>query len=74
MGNGNGSLSADLALLRTAVSRGAVAANAVGVGDIVTRRGRVTGAVLTDTETGQTIRVRARVVVNAAGVWRRPSS
>lgn len=58
-----------LALLRTAAARGAVIANAVAVSDIVTRHGRVTGAVLTDTETGQTLRARARVVVNAAGVW-----
>ena len=54
-----------LSLVRTAVlDHGAVAANHIAVTGLVKEGGSVTGAVLADGTT-----VRARCVVNAAGVW-----
>ncbi len=56
-----------LAIVRTAVEHGAVALNHAEVGALAHDRGRVSGAdVRVD---GKAVRVRARVVVNAAGVW-----
>lgn len=58
-----------VAVLRTAVAHGAVIANGLAVTDLIVDHGRVAGATVTDTPTGSTIAIRARVVVNAAGVW-----
>ncbi|MFV0457903.1 MAG: glycerol-3-phosphate dehydrogenase/oxidase [Actinomycetales bacterium] len=56
-------------LVRTAASHGAVVANAVEVADLTMNDGRVTGARLRDTLTGEEFEVRARAVINATGVW-----
>jgi glycerol-3-phosphate dehydrogenase len=53
---------------RAAHGFGAVLANHARVTDL-RGDGRVTGAVVADEMTGQKFEVRARVVVNAAGVW-----
>jgi glycerol-3-phosphate dehydrogenase len=53
---------------RAAHAFGAVLANHVLVAEIL-GDGRVTGAVVADEMTGQRFEVRARAVVNAAGVW-----
>ncbi|MEO6318214.1 MAG: glycerol-3-phosphate dehydrogenase/oxidase, partial [Acidimicrobiales bacterium] len=57
-----------LALIRTAaLDHGAVAANHTNVVEMLHESGRATGAVVE--ADGQRIEVRARAVVNAAGVW-----
>ena len=53
---------------RTAQASGAVLANHARVEEL-RGDGRVTGAVVADEMTGQRFEVRARAVVNAAGVW-----
>jgi len=53
---------------RTAQAAGARLANHARVSGLL-GDGRVTGAVVTDEMTGQRFEVRARAVVNAAGVW-----
>jgi glycerol-3-phosphate dehydrogenase len=53
---------------RTAHAFGAVLANHARVTELL-GDGRVTGAVVADEMTGQQFEVRARAVVNAAGVW-----
>jgi glycerol-3-phosphate dehydrogenase len=53
---------------RTAQASGAVLANHARVTELL-GDGRVTGAAVTDEMTGQRFEVRARAVVNAAGVW-----
>ena len=53
---------------RAAHGFGAVLANHGRVADLL-GDGRVTGAVVADEMTGQRLEVRARAVVNAAGVW-----
>ena len=53
---------------RAAHGFGAVLANHARVADLL-GDGRVTGAVVADEMTGQRFEVRARAVVNAAGVW-----
>jgi len=53
---------------RAAHGFGAVLANHARVADLL-GDGRVTGAVVADEMTGQRFEVRARTVVNAAGVW-----
>lgn len=58
-----------LALARTAAARGAVVLNRCAAVDLVREGGRVSGLVLHDREGGETLRVAARCVVNAAGVW-----
>ncbi len=58
-----------LAVLRTAVlDHGAVAVNRARVTSLVEQEGRIRGAVL-DGPGCEGLRVRARCVVNAAGVW-----
>lgn len=57
-----------LEVARTARSFGAWVANHAAV-DALTGEGRVTGAVVTDVLSGERFDVRARAVVNAAGVW-----
>ena len=56
-------------LVRTAVSYGALAANRCQVTEFLRSGDAVVGARLLDTETGRTVDVRARQVINAAGVW-----
>lgn len=57
-------------LVRTAVGYGVHAASRTQVVELtVDASGRVDGAVLTDTETGRRITVRARHVISATGVW-----
>ncbi len=58
-----------ITVLRTAVSRGAVACNYAPVEEFVVERGRVTAAKVTDRVTGARLIVRAGVIVNATGVW-----
>jgi glycerol-3-phosphate dehydrogenase len=54
-------------LMQSAVERGAVCVNYVAVRDLVKEAGRVRGVVAEDMETGRTLRIPARVVVNATG-------
>lgn len=56
-------------IARTAVSHGAHCASRVKVVGFLREGERVTGARARDLETGREIDVRAKVVVNAAGVW-----
>jgi glycerol-3-phosphate dehydrogenase len=58
-----------VALVRTALSHGAVAAAGVRAVDMLRDGDRVTGARVHDTESGRELDIRARVVVNASGVW-----
>ena len=56
--------------MRTAVGLGALAANRTRVtGFLKDAHGAVTGAAVTDLETGQTREIRAARVINATGVW-----
>jgi len=57
---------------RTAFAHGALLANHARVTGLLSAgrgQGRVTGAAVTDELTGQGFEVRARAVVNAAGIW-----
>jgi glycerol-3-phosphate dehydrogenase len=56
-------------IARTAATHGAHCASRVKVVGFLREGERVTGARARDLETGREIDVRARVVVNAAGVW-----
>jgi len=59
-----------LTVARTAAElHGAVCVNHAPVVELLHRDGRASGAVVEDARTGARIEVRARVVVNAAGVW-----
>ncbi|MDQ2812850.1 MAG: glycerol-3-phosphate dehydrogenase/oxidase [Actinomycetota bacterium] len=58
-----------LAVVRTAASFGALAANGAQVVGLLRQGERVTGATVKDTETGRTFEVRAKQVINATGVW-----
>ena len=58
-----------MTVVRTAVSFGALAANRVRVTGFLRQGERVTGALVTDLETGEEFEVRARQVINATGVW-----
>ena len=58
-----------LALARTAIDRGAVVCNYVRCDALLYENGRVSGATLRDVETGATIEVRARAVLNATGIF-----
>jgi glycerol-3-phosphate dehydrogenase len=48
---------------------GALTVNYARVTGLLQRAGRIAGALVEDRETGQTLEVAARVVVNAAGPW-----
>ena len=56
-------------LARTAATHGALCATRSEVVGFLREGERVTGARVLDLESGQEVEVRARVVVNAAGVW-----
>jgi glycerol-3-phosphate dehydrogenase len=58
-----------LALARTAVDQRAVVANHVRVVDLVKQSGQVTGVAAVDEETGRELRIDAKVVINATGVF-----
>ncbi len=58
-----------LAVARTAASHGAHCATRTQVVGFLREGERVTGARVVDLETGRELEIRARVVVNAAGVW-----
>lgn len=57
-----------LAVARTAAAHGALVANHARVEGLLVE-GRVTGARVRDTLTGETFEVRARTTVNATGIW-----
>lgn len=58
-----------LALARTAARQGALLVNYCGVTALVHEAGKVAGLHCKDAESGRDFTVRARCVVNAAGVW-----
>jgi glycerol-3-phosphate dehydrogenase len=58
-----------MTVVRTAASYGALAANRAKVTGFLRQGERVTGASVTDLETGQSFEVRAKQVINATGVW-----
>jgi glycerol-3-phosphate dehydrogenase len=58
-----------LALARTAAARGALLVNYCGATGLVHENGKVTGLDCQDSETGRAFSLRARCVINAAGVW-----
>lgn len=58
-----------LALARTAQDRGATVLNYAGCERLLHEGGRVTGAVVRDAESGAEATVRARVVINATGIF-----
>ena len=58
-----------LALARTVVARGATVANYVKCIALLKEQGKVVGVRATDVETGNEFEIRARVVINATGVF-----
>lgn len=56
-------------LARTAASYGAHVASRVRVSDLLRESDRVTGAVVKDLESGKEFNIKAKVVINATGVW-----
>ena len=58
-----------LALARTAALQGALLVNYCPVTGFMHEDGRLAGLHARDAETGQVVNVRARCIVNAAGVW-----
>lgn len=58
-----------LACVRSAVSAGASVASRAQVTGLIEESGRVVGAYVRDTETGEEITVHARCVMSAAGPW-----
>lgn len=56
-------------LAQTAAEKGAILANYCSCVGLLKDGGRVRGALARDNETGQEFRIRARVVINAAGVF-----
>jgi glycerol-3-phosphate dehydrogenase len=58
-----------MTVARTAASFGALAVNRAMVTGFLRQGERVTGACVTDLETGQPFEVRAKQVINATGVW-----
>ncbi len=58
-----------MAVVRTAAAYGAQITTRAPVVDFVKSGNRVTGAVITDSLTGERYEIRAKVVINAAGPW-----
>ena len=58
-----------MTVIRTAAQFGAVVRNSTEVVEVRKDADRVVGATVRDVETGRTQDVRAKVVINAAGVW-----
>ena len=58
-----------LALARTAAAQGALLVNYCAATRLLYENGKIAGLQVKDQETGQTYDVKAKCVVNAAGVW-----
>lgn len=58
-----------VALMRTAVARGAVALNYMRADALRVKGGRVSAVVAIDEETGERFELRAQAIYNATGVW-----
>jgi glycerol-3-phosphate dehydrogenase len=58
-----------LMLARTAAAHGAVLASSVRARSLILEAGRVSGIEATDLEDGRELRIDARRVINATGVW-----
>ncbi len=58
-----------LALARTAALKGALLVNYCAATDLLHEAGKVVGLICTDQETGNSHTLRAKCVINAAGVW-----
>ncbi len=58
-----------LALAKTAAHRGALLLNYCAATQLTHEAGKVTGLSVQDTETGTVYPIKARCVINAAGVW-----
>ena len=58
-----------LEAVASAVDHGAAACHSVAAERLLTKDGRVVGAAVRDTETGETFDIAADLVVNAAGPW-----
>ncbi|REF29846.1 glycerol-3-phosphate dehydrogenase/oxidase [Calidifontibacter indicus] len=58
-----------MTVARTAAHYGAVVRNSTEVVEIVKEADRVVGAVVRDVDTDERLTVRAKVVINATGVW-----
>ncbi len=58
-----------MTVVRTAAAFGALAANRARVTGFLREGERVTGAWITDLESGEQLAVRAKQVINATGVW-----
>ncbi|GJJ21965.1 glycerol-3-phosphate dehydrogenase [Mycolicibacterium mageritense] len=58
-----------MTLARTAAHYGALCVNSTRVTDFIREGDRVAGVEVTDLETGTRFQIRAREVINAAGVW-----
>ena len=56
-------------LARTAATNGALVANRARVTELLRSGDRVSGARITDVETGESFSVHAKVVISATGVW-----
>ena len=58
-----------LALARSAARAGALLVNYCAATGLIHDKGKLTGLRATDSESGQTLTIKARCVINAAGVW-----
>jgi glycerol-3-phosphate dehydrogenase len=58
-----------LALAKTAARKGALLVNYCAATDLIHEDGKVTGLAVQDQETGTPYTIKARCVINAAGVW-----
>jgi glycerol-3-phosphate dehydrogenase len=58
-----------ITLMRTVLDLGGLAINYMPVEDLLLEAGRVVGARVRDAESGEQFAIRARVVINATGVW-----
>ena len=58
-----------LAFIKSAVAHGAFVANYVRADHLLIHNNRVCGSQVTDTISGQTLEIQAKVTVNAAGPW-----
>lgn len=58
-----------LAFLRSAASKGTIVANYVSADRLIREKNEIVGCTATDSLSGNQFRIRARIVVNAAGPW-----
>ena len=58
-----------IALMRTLLDFGGLALNYLPVDGLVVEAGRISGVRATDAESGESLHIAARVVINATGVW-----